>query len=81
MAYEFKGKGGVITYSYPEDKKPDTKVSALNNDNSLFIMGSHLVLKKLPKQKPSNTVFVISKITPAPVVKTTTNIIGVREEF
>ena len=27
VAYEFKGKGGVITYSYPEDKKPDTKVS------------------------------------------------------
>ena len=29
VAYEFKGKGGVITYSYPEDKKPDTKVSRL----------------------------------------------------
>ena len=29
VAYEFKGKGGVITYSYPEEKKPDTKVSGL----------------------------------------------------
>jgi hypothetical protein len=26
VSYEFKGKGGVITYNYPEEKKPDTKV-------------------------------------------------------
>jgi hypothetical protein len=31
VAYEFRGKGGVITYSYPEDKKPDTKVSGEKN--------------------------------------------------
>jgi len=30
VAYEFKGKGGVITYSYPEDKKPDTKGDSLS---------------------------------------------------
>ena len=26
VSYEFSGRGGVITYNYPEDKQPDTKV-------------------------------------------------------
>ena len=26
VSYEFSGRGGVITYSYPRDKQPDTKV-------------------------------------------------------
>ena len=28
VAYEFNGKGGVITFNYPDDKKPDTKVGS-----------------------------------------------------
>ena len=26
VSYEFGGRGGVITYNYPRDKQPDTKV-------------------------------------------------------
>ena len=28
VSYEFSGRGGIITYTYPRDKQPDTKVKS-----------------------------------------------------
>ena len=35
VSYEFGGRGGVITYNYPRDKQPDTKVIITNYAFSL----------------------------------------------
>lgn len=31
VSYEFSGHGGVITYNYPKDKQPDTKVTQISS--------------------------------------------------
>lgn len=42
-AYKFTGAGGVITYNYPEDKRPDTKSDLLalgfitESDNAIMV--------------------------------------------
>ena len=37
VSYEFSGRGGIITYNYPKDKQPDTKVKKVKAKFYCFI--------------------------------------------
>jgi len=39
VSYEFSGRGGIITYTYPRDKQPDTKADKLS---LAFITGKRI---------------------------------------
>jgi len=59
VSYEFSGRGGVITYNYPEDKQPDTKGDSLT---LAFISGmSDAILVRIDSSQSSD--YLMLKLT------------------
>jgi len=59
VSYEFSGRGGVITYNYPEDRQPDTKADSLT---LAFISGmSDAILVRIDSAKSSD--FLMLKLS------------------
>jgi len=59
VSYEFSGRGGVITYNYPEDRQPDTKGDKLT---LAFISGmSDAILVRIDSSQSSD--YLMLKLT------------------